>query len=74
MARSTISRSWTAQADVPNLRGTGGGGRTSSAAWFHHNLMAEVSNLNGGHSVTVLLDAWKAFDSLIAERVLGEAR
>ena len=50
-----------------------GRGRSSSASAFSHNLDAEVAQLVGKGSITVMIDLWKAFETVTPAALLNEA-
>ena len=72
--RKDLSATWLAEHPSPLMFGTAGPGKTSSDSAFQHNLHAETETLLGGHSVTVLYDAYKCFELVKPAALIEEAR
>ena len=46
---------------------------SSSDAAFDHNLAAEIAHLLGEHSVTIMIDLWKCFETIPPAKILEQA-
>ena len=50
-----------------------GKGRSSSSSAFSHNLDAEMAQILNEGSITVMIDLWKAFETVAPEALMNEA-
>ena len=70
--RRPLSTKWEADRATMEIWGVGKG-RSSSAAAFSHNLDAEIAQILDQGSITVMIDFWKAFETVARAEILQEA-
>ena len=68
-----MSATWEDEHKTAELWGLGKG-RSSSDSAYDHNLEAEVAYLVGEGAVTIMLDMWKAFETINPSILMDEAR
>ena len=72
-ARAGSSKAWLVANPSADIWGLGAG-RSSSDAAFDLNIETEISEAMGEKTLTVLMDAWKFFETIRPESLLLEAR
>ena len=71
--RRSISRAWIREHGSRHVWGDRRG-FSSSFSSYEHNLQAEVADRLGESSITVFLDMWKCFETVMYGALISEAR
>ena len=72
-AMRPISRAWIVSHGSPHSWGNRRGYSSTYAA-YEHNLQAEVAHHLGEHAITIVVDMWKCFETVLFPALMNEAQ